>query len=392
MDKMNDLHQEQQDQAMNVTYMFRATNREARGLSRGDAVAQVPGDLPSVETEPPVTFSAPEPLRAAPTQMPPTLVVPSSVAAAAAPARPRTPTLVLGNPVAVEPAHMAAARAVHDTMLPAPALPAKYVATEGRIILVAKARGGIGATTLAVNLALEMQVQAARRGDGHGGRVALVDLDVQLGNAGSFLDLADRGGMLALARLGPEPDAQAMRHAMMRHPTGLSVLAAPATAIPFEAFDIRRIASMLDALATEHDAVIVDLPPALIDWLEPLLARAERVLMVTDLAVPSVVRARRIISLLTQDHPKLPVEIVVAHEKKPFRMGPTHRDAETALGRPLRHWLPEETKLARQALDRGEPLVQLAPRCGWSRAVKAMATELLTATKSGAKVAAKGDR
>ena len=150
--------------------------------------------------------------------------------------------------------------------------------------------------------------------------------------------------------------------------------------------------AMLDALATEHDVVIVDLPPALIDWLEPLLARAERLLMVTDLAVPSVVRARRIISLLTQDHPKLPVEIVVAHEKKPFRMGSIHRDAETALGRPLRHWLPDEAKLARQALDRGEPLVQLAPRCGWSRAVKAMALDLQTPTRIGAKAAAKGDR
>jgi pilus assembly protein CpaE len=82
----------------------------------------------------------------------------------------------------------------------------------------------------------------------------------------------------------------------------------------------------------------------------------------------------------------------VAHEKKPFRMGAVHRDAETALGRPLRHWLPDEAKLARQALDRGEPLVQLAPRCGWSRAVKAMAAELQTATRIGAKAAAKGDR
>ena len=63
--------------------------------------------------------------------------------------------------------------------------------------------------------------------------------------------------MLALARLGPEPDAQAVRHAIVRHPSGLSVLAAPATAMPFEAFDAKRIASILDALAAEHDVVIV---------------------------------------------------------------------------------------------------------------------------------------
>ena len=76
---------------------------------------------------------------------------------------------------------------------------------------------------------------------------------------------------LQLAQLGPEPDAQAVRHAMVRHPSGLGVLAAPTTAIPFEAFDVRRIGCMLDALVAENDVVIVDLPPALIDWLEPLL-------------------------------------------------------------------------------------------------------------------------
>ncbi|MES2145057.1 MAG: AAA family ATPase, partial [Pseudomonadota bacterium] len=297
--------------------------------------------------------------------------------------RPAAPAIPAAAPVAPPPAETPSGQA---------GLPARYVVSEGRIVLVAKARGGIGATTLAVNLALELQARYGRRGQGHDGRVALVDLDVQLGNAGSFLDLTDRGGMLALARLGPEPDAQAMRHAMVRHPSGLNVLAAPATPIPFEAFDSRRIAAMLDALATEHDVVIVDLPPALIDWLEPLLSRAERVLMVTDLAVPSVVRARRIITLLTQDHPKLPVEIVVAHEKKPFRMGATHRDAETALGYPLRHWLPDETRLARAALDRGEPLVRLAPRSGWSRAVRAMAADLIEAPTGGAKAAAKRDR
>jgi pilus assembly protein CpaE len=148
---------------------------------------------------------------------------------------------------------------------------------------------------------------------------------------------------------------------------------------------------MIDALAAENDVVIIDLPPALIDWLEPLLARAERLLMVTDLAVPSIVRARRIIGLMTEDHPKLPVEIVVAREKKPFRLGKTHRDAETALGYPLRYWLPDEAKLARQALDRGEPLVQLSPRCSWSKAVKGMASDIQVSTRTGAKASAEGN-
>lgn len=357
---------------MNVTYMFRATNRQARGLPELDAPQ---ADAVHLNLPPPLGRT---PDRFAEADRPAQSLHPvGSEASTDVP--PPVPKASSAEPARAEPASRTIAAAVPSSH----GVPARYVATQGRVILIAKARGGIGATTLAVNLALEMQMQAMRRGGAVGGRVALVDLDVQLGNAGSFLDLSDRGGMVALARLGPEPDAQAVRHAMVRHPSGLAVLAAPATAIPFEAFDVRRVASMLDALAAEHDVVIVDLPPALIDWLEPLLARAERLLMVTDLAVPSLLRARRVITLMTEDRPRLPVEIVVAHERKPFRLGQAHRDAETALGHPLRHWLPDETRLARQALDRGEPLVQLAPRCGWSKAVKTMAADMQHPTGTG---------
>lgn len=360
---------------MSVTYVFRATNRLARGLQQDEATAgtvQTPVDSKVASLD---RLIAPAPRPSTP--------------ATAAP-------LILSNPVekplrSETPDATLAARTVAPAMPVSAQLPATYIAAEGRIILVAKARGGIGATTLAVNLALEMQMAAMKRRGTIGGRVALVDLDVQLGNAGSFLDLADRGGMVALAQLGPEPDAQAVRHAMVRHPSGLGVLAAPTTAIPFDAFDTKRIGCMLDALVAENDVVIVDLPPALIDWLEPLLARAERLLMITDLAVPSIVRARRIISLMTEDHPKLSVEIVVAHERKPYRLGQSHRDAEAALGHPLRHWLPDEAKLARQALDRGEPLIQLAPRCGWSKAVKVMASEIQAKPKTSGKVTDRGD-
>lgn len=360
---------------MNVTYVFPAANRPAPGLPQSDATVDAGQEISAHQLVTPGRFPIP--------------VAKSPESTAAVP-------LLLDNRIDSPPKSGVTELERPSNVLSASPntsslLPTTYVPREGRIILVAKARGGIGATTLAVNLALEMQVQSMKHRGAAGGRVALVDLDVQLGNAGSFLDLADRGGMIALAQLGPEPDAQAVRHAMVRHPSGLSVLAAPTTAIPFDAFDARRISCILDALAAENDVVFVDLPPALIDWLEPILARAERLLMVTDLAVPSIVRARRIITLMTEDHPKLPVEIVVAHEKKPFRLGQAHRDAAAALGHPLRHWLPDEVKLARQALDRGEPLVQLAPRCAWSKAVKGMATDLLVSTRTGTKAKDRGN-
>ncbi len=264
---------------------------------------------------------------------------------------------------------------------PAPAvqmhnLPVKWAPSNSRLILVARSRGGMGATSVAANLAIELLNHRGVFATAPRRQVALVDLDVQFGTAASLLDLEDRGGLLALARLPEEPDIQAVRNALSVHPCGLKVLPAPRKAIPLDAFDGPRVASIIDGLMAEHDYVVVDLPPALVYWLEPLLKRADRLLMVTDLAVPSVASARRIIDLMREDNAELVVDVVVSREQKPLFQRRLHRDAADALGEPLGHWLPDETRLSRQALDRGEPLVSLSPRCPWSRAVRKLARKI----------------
>lgn len=269
-------------------------------------------------------------------------------------------------------------------------LPVKWEGKPGRLILVARSRGGMGATSVAVNLALEL-VRKHGLFRAHGGRsVALVDLDVQFGTAGSILDIEDRGGLLELARMQAEPDLQAVRTALLRHSSGLHVLPAPRTPIPLDLLDETRVASIIDPLLVDHDFVIVDLPHALVRWFEPLLMRADRLLMVTDLAVPSVVTGRRVIDLMREDNPNLTVEIVVTRERKSLYPSKIQREASAALGLPLMHWIPEEARLSRKAFDRGEPLVELAPRCPWSRALRKLAHHVETAAAAAAQQTQKG--
>lgn len=238
--------------------------------------------------------------------------------------------------------------------------------SRGRLYLVARSRGGVGATTFAVNLALGLcqATQKAKR------RVAVVDFDLQFGTVASSLDLADKGGLLALAQLDYEPDVHAIRAALQPHDSGLSVLPAPRHPVPLDALDAARVQSIIDALLASHDAVVVDLPPALVDWLEPLLRRAERLFMVTDLAVTSIDCAKRILDTFREDAPELRVDIIVGREKKPLFGGRLHREIATALEQPLRHWLPFDPKRARLALDRGEPLLMMQPRGAWSRGIR----------------------
>ncbi len=274
------------------------------------------------------------------------------------------PVLPPETPAAADAAPAAIWNVVEPAAVVPPAEPA--VRNRGRLYLVSRSRGGVGATTFAVNLAIGLceAGQKAKR------RVAIVDFDLQFGTVGSSLDLVDKGGLLALAQLDYEPDLHAVRAALQSHGSGLSVLPAPRHPVPLDALDALRVQSIIDSLLASHDAVVVDLPPALVDWLEPLLRRAERVFMVTDLAVTSIDCAKRILDTFREDAPDLRVEIIVGREKKPFLAGRIHREIATVLDQPLRHWLPFDPKRARLALDRGEPLLKMLPRGAWSRGIR----------------------
>lgn len=274
------------------------------------------------------------------------------------------PVLPPEIPAATETMPAAIGNVVDPAVVVPPAEPAQR--SRGRLYLVSRSRGGVGATTFAVNLAIGLCAagQKAKR------RVAIVDFDLQFGTVGSSLDLVDKGGLLALAQLDYEPDLHAVRAALQLHESGLSVLPAPRHPVPLDALDAARVQSIIDALLASHDAVVVDLPPALVDWLEPLLRRAERVFMVTDLAVTSIDCAKRILDTFREDAPDLRVEIIVGREKKPFLAGRIHREIATVLDQPLRYWLPFDPKRARLALDRGEPLLKMQPRGSWSRGIR----------------------
>lgn len=269
-----------------------------------------------------------------------------------------------------------AAMTAPDIKLPATVqnLPVPEIA--GRLYLVTRARGGVGATTFAVNLALGL-CSGKGKGKGKGkGRAALVDLDLQFGTVASSLDLVDRGGLLALVQLPQEPDSMAVGAALQRHVSGLSVLPAPRRPIPLDALDGLRIASILNALLASHDSVVVDLPPALVTWLEPLLRRATKVFMVTDLAVPSIDSARRVLDVLREDRADLPVEVVITKERKPLFGSKLPAEVATALDASIGHWLSDDPKLVRSALDRGEPVMASSPTSSLARSIRKIAEDL----------------
>lgn len=247
----------------------------------------------------------------------------------------------------------------------------------GTVIAVAGARGGLGATTIAVNLA-DMLLDPhglLRKTPSH--TVALIDLDVQFGNAATYVDLEDRGALIELARASGPPDSSFLEYALQRHESGLRVLPAPIAAMPLEALDAIRVGVLIDTLRTSYDYVVIDLPHALVSWLEAVVERTDMLLMVTDTSVPSVRSARRMINLLTEENPALATEIVINRESKPLVQSHSHKLAAEALRLPLRHFIAADPNAARRAVDRGEVMATVAPNSSMTKSLRRLAGYIL---------------
>ncbi|MCV2865633.1 AAA family ATPase [Defluviimonas sp. WL0075] len=258
----------------------------------------------------------------------------------------------------------------------------------GRVIAVAQARGGSGATTVALNLADALTGKSGflHKADKHS--VALVDFDLQFGTIGSALDLEEQDALLKLAQDGTVPDLRFLEQTMTKLPGGLNVLPAPSKFAPVDALRNDQVAAILDLLRQTNDYVVVDLPRALVSWVEPVIEEADELLIVTDLTVPSVRHARRLMDFFKTVNIGLTVTIVVNREGRPLMRTSVQKEAAAALDSKLEFWLPADDKAARAAVDQGKPLFSVASRSPLTKAIGQLAKAITKALPAAARVGA----
>ena len=159
----------------------------------------------------------------------------------------------------------------------------------GRIIAVSSNKGGVGSTTVATNLAANLAT--------HKKSVCLVDLVLQFGSVTSFLNIEATYTILDLAKNLKRIDPLFLDGSLVKHGSGIRVLAEP-----FYAEDARRITpadidEILDVLAQSFDFVIVDTPKDFGEMLALVLDKAHLILFATEMDVPSLKSAHRAFEL-----------------------------------------------------------------------------------------------
>ncbi|MEW1694426.1 CpaE family protein [Streptomyces sp. NPDC093249] len=158
----------------------------------------------------------------------------------------------------------------------------------GTVVTVSGAKGGVGTTVTAVQLAL-----AARAS---GRTVALVDMDLQSGDLASYLDVQFRRSVADLATI-TDISTRVLQDAVYVHETGLSLLLAPAEGERGEEVTDRAARQIVSALRGRHEVVVVDCGSQLSGAGAAAVEMADTALLVVTPDVVAVRAARRTVRM-----------------------------------------------------------------------------------------------
>jgi pilus assembly protein CpaE len=215
----------------------------------------------------------------------------------------------------------------------------------GKVFSVNNAKGGNGATTVAVNLAMALQATH--------GQTALVDL-APLGHAALHMNLKPIFNVADATRNLHRMDSSLLESFMTRHGGGLQLLAgntAPATADPSTAEFVR----LFDMMVANYRYVVVD-ASSRFDTASRLIANlSEVVLLVACSDVASLWSAARVQQYLGETGGREHVRLVLNRYRKV--PGFSEADAETAVGAKLLWRIPNQYFAVSGAIDRGTPVM-----------------------------------
>ena len=243
----------------------------------------------------------------------------------------------------------------------------------GQIITVGRAKGGMGATTLAVNLALSLIEPIGKE---EPKRVCLLDFDLQFGDIALYLDLDPRSGLVEIVQKPTRLDTALLLGAMTEHRSGLEVLQAPIEPMPLDALRTETVGRVIDLAQQEFDYVVVDLPLALASWYEMVLDMTDKLYLVTQLNVPAIRQTRRLMDILKDEGLfNLPVSIVLNRYARRFNEHANIRQCSKALDNTIDHYLVDDERTVLEAANRGVALADVRRRSKICRTIRNMALD-----------------
>lgn len=225
-------------------------------------------------------------------------------------------------------------------------------------IAVLGSRGGVGCTSLAVNLGCCLATDPDNS-------VALVDLDLALGDADVALDLIPDHTLADVALNIERLDMAFLRRALVKHEaTGLMLLAHPMQMQDVGLIHEDHLQRLLNLLRAAYSHLILDLSKGLTPTDLTALRMADTILLVAQLELSSLRNVvRMLLTLGTEEGLSDKVKVIMNRVGSDFMEGDISlKKAEETIGKPIFWQLPNDAKAMIGSRNAGVPLIQHAPK------------------------------
>jgi pilus assembly protein CpaE len=217
--------------------------------------------------------------------------------------------------------------------------------SKGEVFAFVGAKGGVGTTTVAVNVATAL-------GQIDPGSTLLIDLHLAYGDAAVFLGTEPRYSVVDALENVHRLDKAFFSGLVGQARGGLALLASSdrASATPVDSASIR---SLIDAAARHYAHVLLDVPrnEVMLDALES----ASRIVIVANQELATVRAATRLSASLRQRYGRERLSIVISRFDQQSDIAQS--DVERVLGSPVAHTFPSNYRIALEALNAGRPVV-----------------------------------
>lgn len=236
------------------------------------------------------------------------------------------------------------------------------------VISVFGAKGGLGKTTIAANLAVKLAEKRKK--------VALIDLDLQFGDIHIFLDIEPKDTITELFQEVITPNIDSVRSYMAVHSSGVHVLCAPKSPEYAELISAEKVLSLLSLLRTYYDYVIIDTAPSFSEVNMTAIESSSLIFFVTGLDISILKNSKLSISLLESLQQTDKVRVIVNRAVDTNSI--TINDVQKIIGYPIWAKIPSDYKVAVNALNRGIPFVSGAPNSKLSQSISDLGDTLVS--------------
>jgi len=241
----------------------------------------------------------------------------------------------------------------------------------GKVISVFGPKGGVGTSTIAVNLAIALQKEMGKEA-----RVALVDGSLQFGDVGVLLNLHPTRSIADLATQGGGIDLDMVESAMIPHSSGIKALLAPPSPEMADLILPEHMKSILDEMRRAFDYIVIDTSTSLHDLMLMILDYSDKVVLITTPDVSSVKNTRLFFELtdaLGYEEEKVLLVINMANR----RGGISPKLIEENLRHKVAVEITMDERTVLSAINRGIPFVLDGRRKTISQSIFKLAEQLI---------------